>query len=40
LVELCVGDLLGDAIHNIHFNKSISALFRSAGVKRSPDAPA
>ena len=35
LVELCVGDLLGDAIFNIHHNLSISALFRNdAGVKR------
>lgn len=35
LVELCVSELLGNAIHNIHFNKSISALFRdTAGVKR------
>jgi ribose-phosphate pyrophosphokinase len=35
LVELCVSELLGDAIHNIHFNKSISALFKNgAGVKR------
>jgi ribose-phosphate pyrophosphokinase len=34
-VELCVGQLLGDAIHNIHFNLSISALFKNgAGVKR------
>ncbi len=35
LVELCVSELLGDAINNIHFNKSISALFKNnAGVKR------
>jgi ribose-phosphate pyrophosphokinase len=35
LVELCVSELLGDAIHNIHYNKSISALFKNnAGVKR------
>ncbi|MGQ0627030.1 MAG: ribose-phosphate diphosphokinase [Phycisphaerales bacterium] len=35
LVELCVGDLLGDAIYNIHHNLSISALFKNnAGVKR------
>jgi len=35
LTELCVSELLGDAIHNIHYNKSISALFRNnAGVKR------
>lgn len=35
LVELCVSELLGDAIHNIHFNKSLSALFKNgAGVKR------
>jgi ribose-phosphate pyrophosphokinase len=35
LTELCVGDLLGEAIHRIHCNLSISALFRgTAGVKR------
>lgn len=34
LTELCVSELVGDAIHNIHFNKSISALFKNAGVKR------
>jgi len=35
LVELCVSELIGAAIHNIHFNKSISALFRNtAGAKR------
>lgn len=35
LVELCVGPLLGEAIHRIHANMSISALFRkTAGVKR------
>jgi ribose-phosphate pyrophosphokinase len=35
LVELCVGDLIGDAIYNIHHNRSISALFKNnAGVKR------
>lgn len=26
---LCVGKLLADAIHHIHFNKSVSALFKS-----------
>lgn len=35
LVQLCVGELLGDAVHNIHHNLSISALFKNtAGVKR------
>lgn len=35
LVELCVGPLLGDAIHRIHHNQSVSALFkRTAGAKR------
>ena len=35
LVELCVGPLLGDAIHRIHHNLSVSALFRAgAGSKR------
>lgn len=35
LVELCVSQLLGDAINNIHENKSISALFKNtAGTKR------
>jgi ribose-phosphate pyrophosphokinase len=35
LTELCVSQLLGDAINNIHENKSISALFKNtAGVKR------
>lgn len=35
LVELSVSALLGDAIHNIHHNLSISALFAGgAGVKR------
>lgn len=35
VVELSVGDLLGDAIHNIHHNLSVSALFRKdAGSKR------
>ncbi len=35
LVELSVGDLLGDAIHNIHHNLSVSALFRKdTGSKR------
>ncbi|MGD9688881.1 MAG: ribose-phosphate diphosphokinase [Phycisphaerales bacterium] len=34
LVELCVSELVGEAIHNIHYNKSISALFKNAGVKR------
>ena len=28
LEVLCVGKLLADAIHHIHFNKSVSALFR------------
>ncbi|MEL6796970.1 MAG: ribose-phosphate pyrophosphokinase, partial [Planctomycetota bacterium] len=28
LVELCVGPLLGDAIHRVHHNESVSALFR------------
>ncbi|RMD61960.1 MAG: ribose-phosphate pyrophosphokinase [Planctomycetota bacterium] len=35
LVELCVGPLLGDAIHRIHHNMSVSALFRlGTGPKR------
>ena len=35
LVELCVSALLGEAIHRIHHNQSISALFRrSGGTKR------
>ncbi|MBX3354051.1 MAG: ribose-phosphate pyrophosphokinase [Phycisphaeraceae bacterium] len=35
LVELCVGKLLGEAIHRIHHNMSVSALFRrSGGTKR------
>jgi len=34
-VELCVSELLGEAIHRIHHNMSISALFRNtAGAKR------
>lgn len=34
-VELCVGPLLGDAIHRVHHNESVSELFRStAGLKR------
>lgn len=34
-VELCVGSLLGDAIHRIHHNLSVSALFtRGTGAKR------
>lgn len=35
VVELCVGQLLGDAIHRIHHNLSVSALFtKGAGTKR------
>lgn len=35
VVELCVGGLLGDAIHRIHHNQSVSALFkRGSGTKR------
>ncbi len=35
LVELCVGPLIGEAIHRIHHDRSISELFRkSAGPKR------
>lgn len=35
LVELCISRLLGDAIHRIHHNQSVSALFkRTAGAKR------
>lgn len=35
LVELCVGPLIGEAIHRIHHNLSVSALFRgTAGTKR------
>ena len=35
LVELCVSELLGDAVYNIHHNRSVSALFKNtAGVKR------
>jgi ribose-phosphate pyrophosphokinase len=35
LVILCVGQLLGDAAHRIHHNRSVSALFRhTAGAKR------
>lgn len=34
-VELCIADLLGEAIHRIHHNMSVSALFRkTAGAKR------
>jgi ribose-phosphate pyrophosphokinase len=34
-VELCVAQLLGEAIHRIHHNQSVSALFRkTAGAKR------
>lgn len=34
-VELCVADLLGEAIHRIHHNMSVSALFKkTAGAKR------
>jgi len=34
-VELCVAELLGDAINNIHHNRSVSQLFRlTAGAKR------
>jgi ribose-phosphate pyrophosphokinase len=34
-VELCVSKLLGEAIHRIHHNQSVSALFaRTAGAKR------
>jgi ribose-phosphate pyrophosphokinase len=31
IVELCVSKLLGDAIHRIHHNQSVSALFKSGG---------
>jgi ribose-phosphate pyrophosphokinase len=35
IVELCVGSLLGQAIHRIHNNQSVSALFKhTAGTKR------
>ncbi|HYE01921.1 MAG TPA: ribose-phosphate pyrophosphokinase, partial [Phycisphaerales bacterium] len=35
LVELCVSKLLAEAIHRIHHNQSVSALFqRTAGAKR------
>jgi ribose-phosphate pyrophosphokinase len=35
LVELCVSNLLGEAIHRIHHNQSVSALFQgTAGPKR------
>ncbi|MEQ8845024.1 MAG: ribose-phosphate pyrophosphokinase [Phycisphaerales bacterium] len=35
LVELCLGELIGDAIHNIHHDQSVSALLRdAAGAKR------
>jgi ribose-phosphate pyrophosphokinase len=35
LVELCVGSLFGQAIHRIHNNQSVSALFKfTAGTKR------
>ena len=35
LVELSIGPLLGDAIHRIHHNQSVSALFKQgSGVKR------
>ena len=35
LVELCVGPLIGEAIHRIHHDRSISELFKkSAGPKR------
>jgi ribose-phosphate pyrophosphokinase len=31
LTELCVSGLLGEAIHRIHHNLSVSALFRRGG---------
>jgi len=35
LVELCVGPLIGEAIHRIHHNRSVSELFRrTVGTKR------
>jgi ribose-phosphate pyrophosphokinase len=35
LVELCVGQLIGEAIHRIHRNQSVSELFKgTAGTKR------
>lgn len=35
LVELCIGDLLGEAIYRIHHDMSVSALFKkTVGVKR------
>jgi ribose-phosphate pyrophosphokinase len=35
LTELCVGELLANAIHRIHHNMSVSALFKNgAGPKR------
>lgn len=35
IIELSVGDLLGDAIHRIHHNLSVSALFKKgSGTKR------
>src|SRR5690606_35887881 len=35
LVELCVSGLIGEAIHRIHHNLSVSALFKqTAGAKR------
>ncbi|MCC6428820.1 MAG: ribose-phosphate diphosphokinase [Phycisphaerales bacterium] len=35
LVELCVGPLIGEAIHRIHHKKSVSALFKgNGGTKR------
>lgn len=34
LSELCVSRLLGDAIHRIHHNQSVSALFRGRGAAK------
>ena len=34
LVELSVGELLGDAIRRIHEDRSVSALFKDAELKR------
>ena len=35
VVELCVGSLIGDAIHAIHHHRAVSALFqRGVGTKR------